>query len=66
MKAKTSNDNSTILAERALRRAAKKVLSQAVKNNEPVPIWDGTKVIWKVPKEEVEQLDALDIHSSCQ
>ena len=66
MKAEISKDESTILAGRALRRAARKVLGQAVKNNSPVPLWDGSKVVWKVPKEEVEQMDALDAHSSHQ
>ncbi len=60
------NSESTRLAEKAMRRAARKVLSSAVRDNEPVPLWDGTKVVWKVPKEEVEQMDALDAHSSRQ
>jgi len=57
---------STRLAEKAMRRAARKVLSGAVRDNESVPLWDGTKVVWKVPKEEVEQLDALDARASRQ
>lgn len=63
MKAETTKE-STRLAEQAMRRAARKVLSGAVRDNESVPLWDGTKVVWKVPKEEVEQLDALDAQSS--
>lgn len=59
-----STRESTRLAEKAMRRAARKVLSGAVRDNEPVPLWDGTKVVWKVPKEEVEQMDALDAPSS--
>jgi hypothetical protein len=42
------------------------VLAGAVRDNHPVPLWDGNKVVWKIPKEEVEQMDALDTHSSCQ
>ena len=63
MKADTVRE-STRLAERALRRAARKVLSGAVRENRTVPLWDGTKVVWRVPREEVEQMDALDAHSS--
>ena len=48
----------TLLAGQAMRRAARKVLSDAVRNNYPIPLWDGTKVVWKVPKEELEQLDS--------
>ncbi|MDX9979533.1 MAG: hypothetical protein RBU25_05720 [Lentisphaeria bacterium] len=48
----------TLLAWQAMRRAARKVLSEAVQNNRPIPLWDGTKVVWKVPKEELEQLDS--------
>lgn len=55
---------STRLAKKAMRRAAHKVLSAAVRDNKPVPLWDGTKVVWKVPKEEVEQMDAQDGRSS--
>lgn len=57
---------STRLAARAMRRAAHKVLSEAVRRNEPVPLWDGTKVVWKIPKEEVDQMDTLDAHPSRQ
>ncbi len=60
MKANNSNDKSTQLAARAMRRAAKKVLGQAVHDNKPVPLWDGTKVVWKVPREEVEQMNSAD------
>ena len=63
MKAETTKEG-TRLAEQALRRAARKVLSNAVRHNEPVPLWDGVKVVWKIPKEEVEQMDAQDAHSS--
>ena len=65
MKAETTKE-STRLAEKAMRRAARKVLSGAVRDNESVPLWDGTKVVWKVPKEEVEQMDALDARASRQ
>jgi hypothetical protein len=65
MKAETTKE-STRLAEKAMRRAARKVLSGAVRANEPVPLWDGTKVVWRVPKEAVEQMDALDARTSRQ
>jgi len=65
MKAESTREG-TRLAERAMRRAARKVLSGAVRDNETVPLWDGTRVVWKIPKEEVEQMDALDAHSSHQ
>jgi len=65
MKAESANEN-TRLAEKAMRRAARRVLSAAVRDNERVPLWDGTKVVWKVPKKEVEQMDALDARSSHQ
>jgi hypothetical protein len=60
MKANNSSDKSTQLAAKAMRRAAKKVLGQAVDNNRPVPLWDGTKVVWRVPREEVEQMNSAD------
>ena len=60
MKASDSNDKSTQLAARAIRRAAKKVLGQAVHDNKPVPLWDGEKVVWKVPTEEFEQMNSAD------
>jgi len=60
MKAEAEETNGTQLAEKAMKRAARKVLGQAVRDNQPVPIWDGTRVVWKVPKEEVEQMDAPD------
>lgn len=46
--------------EKAMRRAAKKVLSDAVKNNQPIPVWINKKIIWKVPIEELERLNAKD------
>lgn len=57
---------STELAGHAMRRTARKVLGNAVQSNEPVPLWNGREVVWKVPKEEVEHMDALDAHSSRQ
>ena len=53
-------DDSTRLAARAMRRAAKKVLGEAVRNNVSVPLWDGTKVVWKVPKEEIDKMNSAD------
>ena len=55
---------SSKLARRAMRRAARKVFSDAVDAGEAIPLWDGTKVVWKIPKEEIEQMDALDGHSA--
>lgn len=63
MKANSTKE-STRIAEKAIRRAARKVLVRAVIDNKPIPLWDGTKVVWKVPTKEVEQMDALDTHSS--
>ena len=60
MKAHNSKNEHTRLAAKAMRRAAKKVLGQAARNNKPVPLWDGTKVVWKVPKEEFEQMNSAD------
>ena len=61
MKARKSHDDeSTRLAARAMRRAAKKVLGEAVRNNVPVPLWDGKRVVWKVPKEEIDRMNSAD------
>ncbi|MCI5149980.1 MAG: hypothetical protein D3916_11435 [Candidatus Electrothrix sp. MAN1_4] len=60
MKANNSKDEHTRLAANAMKRAAKKVLSRAVRENKPIPLWDGTKVVWKVPKKELEQMNAAD------
>ena len=57
MKAKAKNE-STKLAERAMQRAAMGVLGKAVKDQESIPIWDGEKVILKIPEEEFEQVNA--------
>jgi hypothetical protein len=63
MKAKQTSDR-TALAGKAMRRAAHGVLSKAVRDNEPVPLWDGTKVVWKVPRQEVEEMEAQDSQES--
>jgi hypothetical protein len=47
---------STKLAENAINRAAMGVLGKAVRDKESIPLWDGNKVVWKIPKEEFEQL----------
>jgi len=47
---------STKLAEYAINRAAMGVLGKAVRDKESIPLWDGNKVVWKIPKEEFEQL----------
>jgi len=57
MKVKTKSE-STMLAARAMQRAAIGVLGKAVKDQEPIPIWDGEKVILKIPSEEFEQVNA--------
>jgi hypothetical protein len=57
---KSHDDESARLAARAMRRAAKKVLGEAVRNNVSVPLWDGTKVVWKVPKEEIDKMKSAD------
>lgn len=57
MKVKAKRE-STKLAQKAMQRAAIGVLGKAVRDEEAIPIWDGEKVIWKVPKEEFEQVNA--------
>ncbi|MDD2238162.1 MAG: hypothetical protein PHG65_13230 [Kiritimatiellae bacterium] len=49
---------STKLAEKAMQRAAIGVLGKAVHDKEAIPIWDGEKIVWKIPKEEFEQVNA--------
>ena len=57
MKIKAKRE-STKLAEKAMQRAAIGVLGKAVRDEEAIPIWDGEKVVWKVPKEEFEEVNA--------
>ncbi|MDA3925153.1 MAG: hypothetical protein PF904_10695 [Kiritimatiellae bacterium] len=58
---KTEDDIiSTELTEKALRRAAKGVLGEAVQKERKIPLWDGSKVVWKVPREELADLCAKD------
>jgi hypothetical protein len=57
MKVKAKRE-STRLAQKAMQRAAIGVLGKAVRDEEAIPIWDGEKVVWKVPKEEFEQVNA--------
>lgn len=49
---------STKLAARAMQRAAIGVLGKAVQEMESIPIWDGEKIVWKVPAKEFEQVNA--------
>ena len=53
---KTSKNPETLYAQQAMIRAAWKVMQRAVDANEAIPIWDGEKTVWKVPREEAEQL----------
>lgn len=53
---KTSKNPETLKAQQAISRAAWKVMQRAVDANEPIPIWDGEKPVWKIPLEEAEQL----------
>jgi hypothetical protein len=46
--------------ERAMRRAARGVLRDAVESNAPIPVWNGSEVIWEVPIKQLEQLEALE------
>jgi hypothetical protein len=39
-----------------MKRAAIGVLGKAVRDKEAIPLWDGDKVIWKIPEREFEQL----------
>ncbi len=48
----------TKLAARAMQRAAIGVLGKAVREKESIPIWDGEKIVWKVPEKEFEQVNA--------
>ena len=57
MKVDTKNTD-TKLALRAMNRAASKVLNQAVEANEAIPLWDGEKIVWKVPQREAQELAA--------
>lgn len=62
-----SKKTDTQLALQAMNRAASKVLNQAVEDNEAIPIWDGEKVIWKVPREEAQQLTSGDsLHGTAE
>ena len=56
MKVKAKRE-STNLAEKAMNKAAIGVLGKAVRDQEPIPLWDGKKVIWKIPREEFEQMN---------
>jgi hypothetical protein len=61
-----SKQESTRLAGIAMRRAARRVLGDAVRSNEAIPLWNGKEVVWKVPMAEIEQMDALDARTSRQ
>ena len=39
----------TKIAMQAAERAARKVIEQAHRDNTPMPIWDGEKVVYKIP-----------------
>jgi hypothetical protein len=41
-------------AETALRRAARGVLKEAVDSSAPIPVWNGTEVVWEVPTKQLE------------
>jgi hypothetical protein len=56
MKVKAKRE-STKQAEKAMQRAALGVLGKAVHDEEAIPIWDGEKIVLKVPKEEFEQVN---------
>jgi hypothetical protein len=53
---KTSKNQETLQAQQAMNRAAWKVMKRAVDANKAIPMWDGEKTVWKVPREEAEQL----------
>jgi hypothetical protein len=55
---KNSKNESTNLAGQALKRAARKVLQQAVDSNEPIPLWNGKEVVWKIPVDELKKMQA--------
>lgn len=63
----TSDNPETQKAFNAINRAAQKVLSKAVSENRPIPLWDGEKVVWKIPREEAEQMAvAASLHNSAE
>ncbi len=41
-----------------MQRAAIGVLGKAVQEKESIPIWDGEKIVWKVPEKELEHVNA--------
>ncbi|MES2663824.1 MAG: hypothetical protein V4629_11045 [Pseudomonadota bacterium] len=49
----SNNENTysyfTKIGLQAAKRAARKVIEQAHKDNKPMPIWDGEKVIYQIP-----------------
>ena len=55
---KDSKEERTKLAGQALKRAARKVLQQAVDSNEPIPLWNGKEVVWKIPVDELKKMQA--------
>ncbi|MDA3799511.1 MAG: hypothetical protein PF692_10570 [Kiritimatiellae bacterium] len=55
---KDSKNESTKLAGQAMNRAARKVFQQAVDANEPIPLWNGKEVVWKIPVEELKKMQA--------
>lgn len=59
MKAESNGDNISP-AEIALRRAARGVLEKAIESDSPIPIWNGSSVVWEIPQKQLEQLDALE------
>ena len=59
---KAIKQTDTQLAFQAMNRAAGKVLGKAVAENRPLPIWDGEKVVWKVPREEARQVAEAESH----
>ncbi len=56
----TLKTSDTQKALRAMNRAAHNVLKKAVVENRSIPIWDGEKVVWKVPRDEAEQVASAD------
>ncbi len=47
----------------AAQRAARKVIEQAHKDNIPIPIWDGEKVVYQIPPlpQNLDQSDTPNV-----
>ena len=49
------------LGLQAAKRAARKVLEQACKDNKKIPIWDGKEVVYISPLDILARIDAENV-----